>query len=165
MSVELPVSMRVFTTTQIRPRLQKILSVARYLLASNGQSLPGITTWQYNHPFSLTRTGYQKMSTMISLKLLGGMNHYSRTFSGTVVIRSADVWSLLMIPPRYQRIQKDFLMPDMASTKQRTVKKITAVINETACAEQKKFHGFFALVSNCEKEPFEALRIYRTRRL
>ena len=29
---------------------QKILSVARYLLASNGQSLPGITTWQYNHP-------------------------------------------------------------------------------------------------------------------
>lgn len=29
---------------------QKILSLARYLLATNGQSLPGITVWQYTHP-------------------------------------------------------------------------------------------------------------------
>ena len=29
---------------------QKIISLARYLLATNGQSLPGIATWQYNHP-------------------------------------------------------------------------------------------------------------------
>ena len=29
---------------------QKILSLARYLLATNGQSLPGITTWQFMHP-------------------------------------------------------------------------------------------------------------------
>lgn len=29
---------------------QKIISLARYLLATNGQSLPGILTWQYNHP-------------------------------------------------------------------------------------------------------------------
>jgi transposase len=28
---------------------QKIISVARYLLATNGQSLPGILTWQFNH--------------------------------------------------------------------------------------------------------------------
>jgi hypothetical protein len=29
---------------------QKILSIARYLLATNGQSLPGIFRWQFNHP-------------------------------------------------------------------------------------------------------------------
>lgn len=29
---------------------QKVISLARYLLATNGQSLPGILTWQYNHP-------------------------------------------------------------------------------------------------------------------
>lgn len=29
---------------------QKIISLARYLLATDGQSLPGISTWQYNHP-------------------------------------------------------------------------------------------------------------------
>ena len=29
---------------------QKILSLARYLLATNGQSFPGITTWQFTHP-------------------------------------------------------------------------------------------------------------------
>ena len=29
---------------------QKILSIARYLLATDGHSLPGILTWQFNHP-------------------------------------------------------------------------------------------------------------------
>jgi hypothetical protein len=29
---------------------QKIISIARYILASNGQSLPGILPWQFNHP-------------------------------------------------------------------------------------------------------------------
>lgn len=33
---------------------QKIISVARYLLATDGQSLPGIATWQYNHPLPYT---------------------------------------------------------------------------------------------------------------
>ena len=33
---------------------QKIISLARYLLASNGQSLPGILTWQFNHPLPYT---------------------------------------------------------------------------------------------------------------
>jgi transposase len=33
---------------------QKIISVARYLLCTNGQSLPGILTWQYNHPLPYT---------------------------------------------------------------------------------------------------------------
>ena len=31
-------------------RAQKIISLARYLLATNGQTLPGIQTWQFNHP-------------------------------------------------------------------------------------------------------------------
>jgi transposase len=35
--------------------------------------------------------------------------------------------------------------------------------NEKACAETKKYHGYFALVSNCEKEPFECLLLYRKR--
>jgi hypothetical protein len=29
---------------------QKIISIAKYLLATDENSLPGITTWQYNHP-------------------------------------------------------------------------------------------------------------------
>ena len=29
---------------------QKILSLARYLLATGGQTLPGILTWQFSHP-------------------------------------------------------------------------------------------------------------------
>jgi hypothetical protein len=35
--------------------------------------------------------------------------------------------------------------------------------NEAACSEAKKHHGYFALVSNCEKNPFECLRKYRKR--
>jgi transposase len=37
--------------------------------------------------------------------------------------------------------------------------------NEAACDEAKKYHGYFALVSNCEKEPFECLYKYRKREL
>lgn len=39
----------------------------------------------------------------------------------------------------------------------------TASFNEKAIAEQKESHGYFALVSNCEKEAFECLRKYRRR--
>ena len=34
---------------------QKIISLARYLLATNGQSLPGILTWQFSHPLPYTQ--------------------------------------------------------------------------------------------------------------
>ena len=39
----------VYASTDIGTA-QKIISLARYLLAANGQSLPGIQSWQYNHP-------------------------------------------------------------------------------------------------------------------
>lgn len=35
--------------------------------------------------------------------------------------------------------------------------------NEAACGEAKKYFGYFALVSNCERDPFECLRKYRKR--
>lgn len=39
----------VYASTDVATA-QKIISPARYLLATNGQSPPGILTWQYNHP-------------------------------------------------------------------------------------------------------------------
>jgi transposase len=39
----------IFSNTD-RGTAQKVLSIARYLLASNGQTLPGIQAWQFNHP-------------------------------------------------------------------------------------------------------------------
>ena len=41
--------------------------------------------------------------------------------------------------------------------------KTTVSFRETACKKAKKHHGYFALVSNCEKDPFECLRKYRKR--
>lgn len=41
--------------------------------------------------------------------------------------------------------------------------KVTVAFNEKAIRELKEEHGYFALVSNCEKEPFECLRKYRRR--
>jgi transposase len=41
--------------------------------------------------------------------------------------------------------------------------KVTVSFNEKAIAEQKEYHGYFTLVSNCEKDPFECLRKYRRR--
>ena len=40
---------------------------------------------------------------------------------------------------------------------------VKVTFNEEACAETKKYHGYFALVSNCEKEPFGCLLLYRKR--
>jgi transposase len=40
---------------------------------------------------------------------------------------------------------------------------VNVAFNEGACADAKKRHGFFALVSNCEKEPFGCLLLYRKR--
>ena len=41
--------------------------------------------------------------------------------------------------------------------------KTTVAFNEKAIRERKEENGYFALVSNCEKEPFECLRKYRRR--
>jgi len=41
--------------------------------------------------------------------------------------------------------------------------KIHVSYNEAACREAKRHFGYFALVSNCEKDPFECLRKYRKR--
>lgn len=40
---------------------------------------------------------------------------------------------------------------------------VAVTFNEEAIAERKRYHGYFALVSNCEKETFECLRKYRLR--
>ena len=40
---------------------------------------------------------------------------------------------------------------------------MTVTFNEKEIAEEKKYHGYFALVSNREKDPFECLRKYRKR--
>jgi len=42
---------------------------------------------------------------------------------------------------------------------------VNVTFNESACDDAKKYHGYFALVSNCEKDPFECLRKYRKREL
>jgi transposase len=41
--------------------------------------------------------------------------------------------------------------------------KVFVSFNEDACQDAKKLHGYFALVSNCEKDTFECLRKYRKR--
>ena len=40
---------------------------------------------------------------------------------------------------------------------------VNVTFNEKAIADAKKYHGYFALVSNCEKDQFECLRKYRRR--
>lgn len=41
--------------------------------------------------------------------------------------------------------------------------KCTVTFNEKAIAAKKKYHGYFALVSNSEKDPFDCLYKYRRR--
>lgn len=50
---------------------QKIISLARYLLCSDGKSLPGILTWQYTHPLpygeGITEEVYHRLFQSIGL--------------------------------------------------------------------------------------------------
>ena len=57
---------------------QKIISLARYLLATNGQSLPGILAWQYNHPLpyedGITENVYHNIFyVFIHFKIVSGI--------------------------------------------------------------------------------------------
>ena len=56
----------------------------------------------------------------------------------------------------WKKVQKFLLIRHYGS-------KVTVTFNEKAIAEEKRYHGYFALVSNCEKDPFECLRKYRKR--
>ena len=59
-------------------------------------------------------------------------------------------------PSAQQKIKKYFTIKKWGS-------KITAVPNNKAIQEANKYHGYFVLVSNKEKDPFECLRKYRKR--
>lgn len=60
----------------------KIISLARYLLAANGQSLPGIQTWQYNHPLpyedGVTEDIYHNLFVQIGLDESLQQNFFKR---------------------------------------------------------------------------------------
>jgi len=70
-------------------------------------------------------------------------------------------------------IEKGTKTEDFSNAAQNKVKKYLHIkrwgrnahvsYNEAACKEAKKYFGYFALVSNCEKDPFECLRKYRKR--
>ena len=59
-------------------------------------------------------------------------------------------------PSAQQNIKKYFTIKKRGN-------KITAVPNNKAIQEANKYHGYFVLVSNKEKDPFECLRKYRKR--
>jgi transposase len=68
-------------------------------------------------------------------------------------------------------IEEGANVDDLSQSAQDKVKKYLHIkrrggkvsFNEAACSERKKYHGYFALVSNCEKDAFECLRKYRKR--
>lgn len=69
-----------------------------------------------------------------------------------------DIFELkaLMEEGAVEKVQKYLIVRHYGS-------KVTVSFNETAIAAKKKHHGYFALVSNCEKDPFECLKKYRHR--
>ena len=66
---------------------QKLLSLARYLLATNGQSLPGITAWQYNHPlpyeYEFSEDVYHNLFEQVGRDESLMQNFFASRLSGT----------------------------------------------------------------------------------
>ena len=71
----------VYASTDIGTA-QKIISLARYLLATNGQSLPGIQSWQYNHPLpyedGISEDVYHNLFVQIGLDETLQQNYFSK---------------------------------------------------------------------------------------
>ena len=84
--------------------------------ATNGQTLPGITTWQYT-PRCPTRMGYLNTFIMDSLGRSGVTRHLCKTFLHPVLKVWAERPYLHMTLPRFQPIPARYRKPDMDSTK------------------------------------------------
>ena len=65
--------------------------------------------------------------------------------------------SVADLPARSQEKVKKYMMIRTRGSK------VTVSFNEDACKDAYKYHGYFALVSNKEKDCFECLRKYRKR--
>lgn len=65
---------------------QKILSLARYLLATNGQTLPGILTWQFRHPLpyedGITEGIYHDLFVRVGLDESLQQNYFAARCAG-----------------------------------------------------------------------------------
>lgn len=63
---------------------QKIISLARYLLATNGQSLPGIQSWQYNHPLpyedGISEDVYHNLFVQIGFEIVTSELEHTRAY-------------------------------------------------------------------------------------
>ena len=72
-----------------------------------------------------------------------------------------------------KEIEKGVKVEDLSNAAQNKVKKylrikrwgnkVSVSYNESACRGAKKYFGYFTLISNCERDPFECLRKYRKR--
>jgi len=199
---------------------QKIISIARYFLASNGQTLPGILTWQFNHPLpyedgisegiyhdlfvqvgrdeSLQQSFFANRCASIGGRAVLGYDSTNiSTYSENQIearygftkdevgLKTIKLLTLYSIETRQpiaftkqpgnlpDNVEKGINLEDLTKTIHDKVKKylyikrwgnkIHVSYNEAACKEAKKYFGYFALVSNCEKDPFECLRKYRKR--
>ena len=149
---------------------QKIISIARYLLATNGQSLPGILTWQFNHPLpyedGISEGIYHELFAKI-----GRDESLQQGFSGRKAEEDAGFDNDLI--ELRKAIEDGINIDGLSKSAQDKAKKYLHInkrggsvhvsFNEAICRETKNYHGYFALVSNCEKEPFECLLKYRKR--
>lgn len=95
---------------------QKIISLARYLLATNGQTLPGIQTWQYNHPLpyedGISEDIYHDLFVRVGRD--EGLQQKFFAQDAKVLMRRMH---LPMIHQRFQPTQQTRLKRDMVSTR------------------------------------------------
>ncbi len=133
---------------------QKIISLARYLLATNGQYLPGILTWQYNHPLpyedGITENVYHNLFVQLGTdeSLQQSFFKHRCAKGGCRNLYTQDL--------SQAKVKKYFSIKKWGG-------KTTVVPNNKAIADANKYHGYFVLVSNKEKAPFECPRKYRKR--
>ena len=159
----------------IRPEIDKAMerlndfhSVCPFDVSIHGVSVPIMHDFEKVRKYANHKHGAAKGSTEIINRRIY-LNIYfshSRQAEDKVALE-ADLFELKSILESGTPVEE---LPEASQSKVRkyfTIKKwgdkITAVPNNKAIEDTNRYHGYFVLVSNKEKDPFECLRKYRRR--
>ena len=115
-----------------------------------------------NHKSGAEKGSEETFSHRINLHIY--FNHSNQNYDKTAL---DDLYELKTLLESGTPVDELFPAAQEKANKYFTVKKwggkITATAKNKAIKDANKYHGYFALVSNKEKDPFECLRKYRKR--
>jgi len=142
-----------------RDELDSIHSVCPFDAATHGISVPLMHDFEKVRKYTNHKSGAEKGTPEIMTRRIYLNLYFNATRQAAEKVAfEADLWEIkqLIEGGTQVRVNKYFSLRTWG-------KKTTITFNDKAVREASRYHGYFTLVSNKEKDPFECLRKYRKR--